>query len=55
MSRGQLRPLAVKPVEGHIRSLKVLVLKPLTLYLKLDLAAGLITVLYARKRDVDGS
>ncbi|MDP6077044.1 MAG: hypothetical protein QF638_02550 [Acidimicrobiales bacterium] len=43
------------PVEGHVGGLKVLILKPLSLYLELDVAAGIVTVLDARKRDVDVS
>ena len=55
MLRWQFRPRAVQPVEGHASGIHVLVLKPLSFYLKLDLSAGLITVFDTLQSDVDVS
>ena len=53
MFRGKLRPSIVLPIKGHVSGVLVQILKPLSLYLELDLTAGLITVFYTRKRYIE--
>ena len=53
MFGGKLRPVTVQPVEGHVGGTYAIILKPLFLYLELDLTDRLIAVANAVQCDIE--